>query len=220
MKKRITSIFLIVSIIISVFTVSAVTTSAAQSDGMKSVNITNTINGINVHWNGSANYILYYQQKGTGWKQLGYTLKNSGDYSFIGFLNGHTYLVPGKTYFFQFKNVSTGKFTSVKTHTYSLNGRLSAPTLGCVRNTTITKNGKKVNVININWNKISNDALAGYCMWYKIGNTGKWYPAFTTSNYWNIEHPVAGTKFTVKISSVAFNGAHSIPYSNEKTIVA
>ena len=85
---------------------------------------------------------------------------------------------------------------------------LAAPTLGKVSN----YNG----FININWSRVS--GAEQYCMWYRINDKGKWYGVYTTKNYWNIQHPVPGTKFTIKISAVNYWGEHSAKYSNEKII--
>lgn len=90
----------------------------------------------------------------------------------------------------------------------ALTTNLAPPTLGKVSN----YNG----FININWSRVS--GAEQYCMWYRINDKGKWYGVYTTKNYWNIQHPVPGTKFTIKISAVDYWGEHSAKYSNDKII--
>ena len=90
----------------------------------------------------------------------------------------------------------------------ALTTNLAPPTLGKVSN----YNG----FININWSRVS--GAEQYCMWYRINDKGKWYGVYTTKNYWNIQHPVPGTKFTIKISAVNYWGEHSAKYSNQKII--
>ena len=90
----------------------------------------------------------------------------------------------------------------------ALTTNLAPPMLGKVSN----YNG----FININWSRVS--GAEQYCMWYRINDKGKWYGVYTTKNYWNIQHPVPGTKFTIKISAVDYWGEHSAKYSNDKII--
>lgn len=85
---------------------------------------------------------------------------------------------------------------------------LAPPTLGKVSNYD--------GFINVNWSRVS--GAAKYCMWYKVGNNSKWNSVYTTKTYWNIQHPVPGTKFTIKISAVDYWGEHSARYSNDKII--
>ena len=69
--------------------------------------------------------------------------------------------------------------------------------------------------VNINWSRAS--GAAQYCMWYQVGNNTKWNWVCTTKTYWNIQHPLPGTKFTIKISAMNKNRVHS-DYSATKTI--
>lgn len=74
MKKRIISIFLIVSIIVSVFAVGIVTTSAASKlPAPTNVVAANTNSGINISWykvNGADGYFVYYMEAGGSWKRI------------------------------------------------------------------------------------------------------------------------------------------------------
>lgn len=69
--------------------------------------------------------------------------------------------------------------------------------------------------IKINWSRVS--GASQYCMWYQIGNSSKWNWVCTTNNYWDIQHPIPGTRFTIKISSMNKARVHS-EYSETKTI--
>lgn len=83
----------------------------------------------------------------------------------------------------------------------------AAPKIGSVNNF----NG----FVNVNWSRVS--GAAQYCMWYQVGNNTKWNWECTTKTYWNIQHPVHGTKFTIKISAMNKNRVHSA-YSDTKAI--
>ena len=83
----------------------------------------------------------------------------------------------------------------------------AAPKIGSVNNF----NG----FVNVNWSRVS--GAAQYCMWYQVGNNTKWNWVCTTKTYWNIQHPVPGTKFTIKISAMNKNRVHSA-YSDTKAI--
>lgn len=100
MKKRIISMFLIVSIVVSIFAIGVVSSSAAVA-AAPNVSVTNYYTGIKVSWSkvtNARNYVVYYQRAGSGW---------SHDDVF-----GTSYYLPnlksGSTYYIQVRSIGNG----------------------------------------------------------------------------------------------------------------
>lgn len=214
MKKRLISIFLIVSIIASIFAISAINTSATSTRTIPMsvwINPTQPSSGFQINWMGNAPcYKLYWQKAGTGaWSQKGYKYTdNNIKYNFQ-FIN---HLESGALYYFQFQEyTSAGKpvasYSKVFSRYYT-----SAPNLTGIRNITIGKN----RCMNINWTKVK--GATGYTMWARIRGTNTWQrtPGVIKNTYYNWYGLKPWTTFEIKISAIGKDGHYHSAYSNSQ----
>lgn len=205
MKKRIISIFLVVSIIVSVFAISAVSTSAASmltSPTITTASRSRDYQTITFKWkevNGADRYAVYFN----------YSSQNT---------NSRYRIVTSNTSF-TFNNVKASDEYHFQIRACDKNGREGFPTddiklvgapvstLGTVRNMT--------GFININWSAVS--GAVKYYVWYRTAITKTWVSmGSTTSKYFNYKFPNDGTKYDLKVHAVFKNNTYTI--SNIKTI--
>lgn len=158
MRRRIISSLLIISIIISLFTVSAVSYSALDNPNSSPLpspsNFTVETVGdtVNIHWNsvdGAAYYELFYMKYGTDWQSV---IVEGTEHTF-------TEVNPNNTYYFQLrafdKNDNSGYFTSV----YK---RLTASLLNAPSNFKAVP--AEENTVNISWDAL--DGAVTYELFY------------------------------------------------------
>lgn len=124
-KKRILSLVMVLSIIISVFAVSAVSGSAATKPAAPSISLSNKSNGIRVEWkpvSGAAKYRVYY--KPSSQKTWNYTDTSNTYYPFLKASSGTAYKFQVQAIA---KNNTPGHYSAVKLMTFiscpSLSGR-------------------------------------------------------------------------------------------------
>ena len=208
MKKRIISIFLIMSLIISMFAVSAIATSAA-SNLCVAPTIRSTINRIeslNVNWNSIQNATYY-----TLWVRSSFTGKWNG----IKTKNGTTtyanynWIRPGEKVDLKVsavdKNGIHSEYSEIKTveNTSNVASKLATPTLLNVRN--VGPLGRE-----LTWNAVK--GAKWYRVFYKNAN-GKWLSKYTTTQtrFYDTYPTAKGDTYTV--ACVTDNSANWYPLS-------
>ena len=208
MKKRITSIFLIMSLIVSMFAVSAVATSAA-SKLCVAPTIRSTINRIeslNVNWNSIQNATYY-----TLWVRSSFTGKWNG----IKTKNGTTtyanynWIRPGEKVDLKVsavdKNGIHSEYSEIKTveNTSNVASKLATPVLNDVRN--VGPLGRE-----LTWSAVK--GAKWYRVFYKNAN-GKWLSKYTTTQtrFYDTYPTAKGDTYTV--ACVTDNSANWYPLS-------
>ena len=176
--KRIVSVFLILTFVVGIFAMSAVTTSAANKPSAPTVTLSNKSNGIRVDWNkvaGAREYIVYYKDNARGnWNKY-YTGNNYFAY---------TRTESGKYYYFQVQPIGNngvrGAYSKVKSLMY-----LSRPAFN--KNTYVdTIYVLRLAQGKLAWNKVKGAnyyEVVRYCY-----TTNKWERLYLgKNNYYNVK---------------------------------
>lgn len=189
MKKRIISIFLIVSIIVSVCAIGVLNSSAVTiPPGPSKISCANKSDCISISWTKVSNasrYVLYYKKTNSStWNRI-FTWQNSVSFGKTG------YAEPGAHYHFQVQSINK----------YGYDGGYSK-VVSFVRLTTPTSFGGKMDGIRLRmyWNKVKGAQSYQLVRWNP--NNRSWVDVYNGPNTSVVDNGVSAGKFIYQVRAI------------------